>query len=179
MNRALGAIAYFSITTMLAGCGSLYYAPKSGSQASFKVSNASAATAALPTMFDNADCTGGIPVSYDFIAPGGVLDLKVDAGNPITFVVTGDRGSKVAISVGSSLQRPSSITQADLKQCHAPGRFTPSTGRVYEVVYSDDGLQCDIAVFELTQADKIPQSFEKLSWHKGVKNNRITNCASQ
>jgi hypothetical protein len=162
---------------LIAGCGSIYYSPQTTSLATLRITNASKLGPAGAGIYDNPYCIGGKAVSFNAVRSGQFTEIKIDAGHPITFVVDGDRGSDIQITVGPTLQSGMSLVKADIKRCQAPGRFTPGIGGIYEIVYTDDGKQCNVEVFDTLRASRSNVAFEQLVWGRASAANPKANCA--
>ena len=170
--RQLGALV--ALSCLLVSCASIYYAPQTGSTALVRFTNATSFGPAGAGIYDNPHCIGGKAVSFDAIPKGKSIDVPVDAGGPLTFVVDGDRGSDIRIGGGGV----ASVIKADIKRCQAPGRFMTTVGGKYEVVYSDTGTQCRVEVYDISSGQRRETPQEKLIWGRAPAGNPKGNCAS-
>lgn len=166
--RVLAAAFAIALVT---GCGSIYYAPQTSTLAKLRITNDSMMGEAGAGIYDNPYCIGGKAVSFNAIRRGQQIDIPVDAGEPITFVVDGDRGSKITIVGGT-------VSSADIRRCQAPGRFVPQAGGHYEVVFHDDGKQCRVAVYEISSGSRQPApSAQSLIWGRVPVSEPKGNCS--
>lgn len=157
-------------TVLLSGCGTIYYAPQTSSTAGLRITNASLVGEAGSGIYDNPYCIGGKAMGFNAVPKGQSADYVVDAGQPLTFVVDGDRGSVIR-NLGSG------AAQIDIRRCQTPGRFTPAPGGKYEIIFHDDGRACSVEVADISSGSRRPVGYEKLVWGRAPAANPKGNCA--
>lgn len=143
----------------LSACGSIYYTPQDGGpQARLTVSNQSQLGRASAAIYKNLDCSdAGKSMGFNVIYVGKSETYPIDAGQPLTFLVHGDRGSEIT------------ATKFHYTYCLAVATFTPQPGGRYDTVFKDDGQQCGVEVFDLSGGQRKPVPVQRRQFRQPYK----------
>lgn len=154
MRITTGATAKLGLPALclaLSGCGSMYYAPKDGGpQAQLTITNHSKMGRASGAIYKTLNCSdAGKSLGFNLIYVGKGETYPIDAGQPLTFLVHGDRGSEI------------SAIKFNYVYCLGTATFAPQPGGRYEAVFKDDGTHCGVEVFDIGSGARQPVAFER------------------
>jgi hypothetical protein len=79
----------------------------------------------------------GKSLGFNVIYVGQSAAYPIDAGQPLTFMVHGDRGSEIT------------STKFNDVYCLSLATFAPKPGGRYEAVFQDDGQQCSVELLDV------------------------------
>ena len=163
-----------ALITQMIGCGGMYYAPEPTSpQATLRIENTSNFGSVQMVVYDNPQCFGGKFIGSTPVQKGQSRELMISAGAPLTFAVTGDRGTRVTATGGTTPV----ISDISVKNCQTYSRFTPKPGGIYKISYADDGSACAISLYEVSAQPQRSTPFERLTYGRQSEKDLRLSCA--
>jgi len=178
MKHAIRSACGLALAAQLVGCAGMYYQPAASSpRAAIRLENKSEHGPVQMVVYDNPQCIGGKFIGANAVPKGYSRDIAVEAGAPLTFAVTGERGTTITTTRGQAIGAMPVISDITVRNCQTYSRFTPLPGASYKLTFTDDGAACAIALSEVSMQSERALPFEKLTYGRQSEKDLRLSCA--
>lgn len=178
MKNAIRGACAVALTTQLVGCAGMYYQPSASSpRAAIRLENKSELGPVQMVVYDNPQCIGGKFIGASGVPKGQSRDIAVEAGAPLTFAVTGDRGTTITTTRSQGSGAMPVISDIAVRNCQTYNRFTPLPGASYKITFTDDGAACAIGLVEVAVQSERALPFERLAYGRQSEKDLRLSCA--